>query len=206
MRLATASFLAAGLVGFLMAAAGCQNGPTDEERGQLQYFKKSYERECEYGLPMAAALPDIITIHAPKAPEIDNIKQPIGPDGTLNLDLLQRVYVAGMSPQEVEKLLAEKLRTYYQDVKVRVGGRLQEPVVLRFRRGDQCGVEALHGAGHAGAAALAEARRSRGLAWPERIYVIKPSADPEQRHITVINLNDVLKRGDAGIKCAAGAG
>jgi hypothetical protein len=34
------------------------------------------------------------------------------------------------------------------------------------------------------------------LSWPERIYVIKPSPDPNQRHVTVVNLKDIIQRGD----------
>ena len=104
---------------FGLLLVGCASGPTAGERSQLSKFKKSYQLTVSTDR-FALAPPDVITIYAAKAPEVDKAKQTIAPDGTINLELLNRVYVAGMSPQEVENLLAEKLKTFYQDVKVRV--------------------------------------------------------------------------------------
>src|SRR6185436_792545 len=44
--------------------------------------------------------------------------------------------------------------------------------------------------------ALADAQPTR-LAWPERIYVIKPSPDPDQRHVTVVNLKEIIQQGNS---------
>src|ERR1035437_8897875 len=101
-----------GLLACLGVIGGCSNGPSNKERSQLKFFTKSYQRTVSTDR-FALTPPDVITIYAPKAPEVDKQKQQIAPDGTINLDLLNRVYVAGMSPQEVESLLAEKLRTFY---------------------------------------------------------------------------------------------
>jgi len=43
--------------------------------------------------------------------------------------------------------------------------------------------------------ALADAAITH-LAWPQRIHVIHPSHDPLQRHVTVINMYDIIQRGD----------
>src|SRR4051812_10695798 len=103
----------------LAVMVGCQEGPTAKERAQLQYFTPAHTRVTVTDR-YAVAPPDTITIRAPLAPELNNVKQMIAPDGTLNLDLLGRVAVAGKSPQEIEDLLTASLRTYYKDVKVHV--------------------------------------------------------------------------------------
>ena len=188
-----AVILALALPGFLMAG-GCSFAPTPQERTQLQYFKKSYQRTVSTDR-YAIAPPDVITIHAPKAPEVDNVKQQISPDGTLNLELLNRVYVAGMSPQEVEHLLTEKLQTFYNDVKVRLEVEYKSQWYYVFGETNNPGPKRFTGRDTL-VTALAEAQLTR-LSWPERIYVIKPSADPDQRHVTVINLYEIVKQGDA---------
>lgn len=178
---------------FFVVATGC-GAPTDKERAQLQYFQKSYQRTVSTDrYPVSP--PDILTINAPLAPEVNKVKQQVAPDGTLNLDLLNRVYVAGMSPQEIENLLAEKLRTYYKDVKVHIDVEYKSQWYYVFGETSASGPKRYTGRDTL-VAALGEAQPTR-LGWPERIYVIKPSADPDQRHVTVINLKDIIQRGDA---------
>jgi protein involved in polysaccharide export with SLBB domain len=178
----------------VLLAGGCASGPTKKERAQLQYFQKPYERTVSTDrFPLNP--PDILTITAALAPEVNGIKQQIAPDGTINLDLLNRVYVAGMSPQEVETLLAEKLRTYYKDVKVHVDVDYRSQWYYVFGETAQSGPKRYTGRDTL-VAALAEAQPTR-QAWPERIYVIKPSPDPDKRHVTVINLKDITQRGDS---------
>ncbi len=178
---------------FLTVATGC-GAPTQKERAQLQYFQKSYQRTVSTDrYPVSP--PDILTIHAPLAPEVNNVKQQVAPDGTLNLDLLNRVYVAGMSSQEIENLLAEKLRTFYKDVKVHVDVEYKSQWYYVFGETTDSGPKRYTGRDTL-VGALGQAQPTR-LGWPERIYVIKPSADPDQRHVTVINLKDIIQRGDA---------
>ena len=181
------------VLGFLMIT-GCAFGPTARERAQLEFFQKAHQRTVSTDR-YAIAPPDVITIHAPKAPEVDSVKQQISPDGTVNLELLNRVFVAGMSPQEVEKLLTEKLQVFYHDVKVRLDVEYRSQWYYIFGETNRSGPKRFTGRDTL-VTALAEAQLTR-LSWPERIYVIKPSADPDRRHVTVINLHDIIRRGDA---------
>jgi polysaccharide export outer membrane protein len=164
------------------------------ERAQLTHFPKAYQRTVSTDR-FALNPPDVITIYAAKAPEVDKAKQIIAPDGTINLELLGRVYVAGMSPQEVESLLAEKLKTFYQDVKVRVDVEYKSQWYYVFGETTSSGRKPYTGRDTL-VSALADAQMTR-LSWPERIYVIKPSPDPNQRHVTVLNLKDIIQRGDS---------
>lgn len=171
--------------------AGC--APTKRERAQLQYFPKAYQQRVSTDR-YAVNPPDIITIHAPLAPEVNGVKQQIAPDGTLNLDLLNRVYIAGMSPQEIEDLLTEKLRTFYNGVKVHIDVDYKSQWYYVFGETTNSGPKRYTGRDTL-VTALADAQPTR-LGWPQRIYVIKPSSDPEKRHVTVINLHDMTERGD----------
>lgn len=182
------------LILFGLMAAGCQNGPTHEERSQLQYFQRPYQRMTSTDRYYVAP-PDILTIHAPLAPELNNVKQQIAPDGTLNLDLLGQVAVAGKSPKEIEDLLASKLATFYKDVKVHVDVEYKSQWYYVFGETSNSGPKRYTGRDTV-IQALADAQLTR-LSWPERIYVIKPSADPDQRHVTVINLKEIIQQGDA---------
>lgn len=182
------------LMATLPLLAACSSGPSARERSQLKYFQKPYQKTVSTDR-FALAPPDIITIYAPKAPEVDKQKQQIAPDGTINLDLLNRVYVAGMSPQEIETLLAEKLKTFYQDVKVRVDVEYHSQWYYVFGEAVNPGPKPYTGR-DTFVTAVAQAQITR-QSWPERIYVIKPSADPDQRHVTVVNLKEIIQQGDA---------
>lgn len=193
MRLLSRLVVPLCLIGFVVGLTGC-GGPTQRERAQLKYFQKSYQRTVSTDR-YAVAPPDVITIHAPLAPEVNNVKQQVAPDGTLNLDLLNRVYVAGMSPQEIENLLAEKLRTFYKDVKVQIDVEYKSQWYYVFGQTDHSGPKRYTGRDTL-VSALAEAQPTQ-LGWPERIYVIKPSPDPDQRHVTVVNLKEIVEQGDS---------
>lgn len=178
---------------FLVSSlVGC--GPTEKERAQLQYFKKSYQRQTSTDR-YAIAPPDVILIKAPQAPEVNNAKVQVAPDGTVNLDLLNRVYVAGMSPTEVEELLTQKLETFYRGAKVKVDVEYQSQWYYVFGEAQYPGPKRYTGRDTL-VAILAAAQPTR-LAWPERVYVIKPSADPDMRHVTVVNLKEMFQTGDA---------
>jgi polysaccharide export outer membrane protein len=183
------------LIGLLVSVfAGCQNGPTAKERAQLQYFTPAHQRVTSTDRYMVSP-PDIITIRAPLAPELNNVKQQIAPDGTLNLDLLGHVAIAGKSPQEIEDLLTASLRTYYKDVKVHVDVEYKSQWYYVFGETANSGPKRFTGRDTL-VQALAEAQPTR-LAWPERIYVIKPSPDPDQRHVTVVNFKEIIQQGNS---------
>lgn len=177
-----------------LLSTGCANGPTAQERSQLQYFERPYSRVTSTDR-YTIAPPDIITIHSPLAPELNNVKQQIAPDGTLNLDLLGHVAIAGKSPQEVEELLTASLRTYYKDVKVHIDVEYKSQWYYVFGETANSGPKRFTGRDTL-VQALADAQPTR-LAWPERVYVIKPSPDPDQRHVTVVNLKEIIQQGDA---------
>lgn len=180
------------LVVLAVPLAAC--GPSAKERSQLQYFKRPYQNATSTDRYVVAP-PDVLSISAPNVPEIKTVKQQIAPDGTLNLDLLKRVYIAGLTPLQVEELLTEKLRTFYKDAKVRVEVEYHSQWYYVFGETANSGPKRFTGRDTL-VTALADAQPTR-LAWPERIYVVRPSPDPNTRHVTVVNLKEIIQLGDA---------
>ena len=174
---------------------GCTNGPTAKEREQLQYFAKAYEKAVVTDRFVINPA-DVITVHAADAKEFDAFKQQIAPDGTINMaDPIRRVFVAGMTPKDVEALLQEKIRAIYKDVVVQIDvdyhseyyyviGEVNSPGAKRFTGRDTL------------VQVIADANITR-LGWPERVYVLHPSPDKDVRHATVVNMYDILHHGDS---------
>jgi protein involved in polysaccharide export with SLBB domain len=194
---AAKTLLALALAGTASTLGGCKNGPTAAERAQLSYFAKSYERSAEADR-FVVAPPDSLLIRTSSdiAPEIDNTRIQIAPDGTIAVgNPAHRIKVAGLTPHEVEERVASEFSDEYKDLKVRVDvdyrsqfyyviGEVNSPGAKRFTGRDTL------------VAVLADANVTR-LGWPERIYVLHPSPDATKRHATVINLYDIVHHGDS---------
>jgi len=58
--------------------------------------------------------PDAIAITSRQVPEINGLTQTVRPDGKINLPLIGEVTVAGKTPREVEMILMEAAREYYE--------------------------------------------------------------------------------------------
>jgi protein involved in polysaccharide export with SLBB domain len=180
------------LVGSMVLLTGC--GPTKKEKAQLQYFDKAYQLQTS---PKGYIInpPDLITVHAPLAPEVDKMSQAIAPDGTISLgDLVQRVYIAGMTAKQAEDTIAERLRAYYNGVKVHIDVDYRSQFYYIFGETNFPGAKKFTGRDTL-VRVLADAAPLR-TGWPERIYVVHPSPDPDKRHVTVVNMYWLAKRGD----------
>ena len=121
--------------------------------------------------------PDEISIHCSKVPEIDGQLQRVRPDGKISFESLGEIEVAGKTPQEVGKLLEQRVAGLYTlpgdepiDVRIRafqsknyyVFGQVLSPGPKMYTGRDSV------------LAAIAEARINP-MAWEERIQVIRPS-------------------------------
>ena len=72
--------------------------------------------------------PDSIRIESLNVPEINGKVHRVRPDGKINLQLLGEFFVAGKTPSEIEKMLAEASKEYYEktDATVQVVGYLSQ--------------------------------------------------------------------------------
>src|SRR2546427_11421453 len=66
--------------------------------------------------------PDEVLVKSPNIKELDGQKQKVRPDGKITLSLVDEVYVAGKTPDEINDLLKKLISKYYAnpDIKVEV--------------------------------------------------------------------------------------
>ena len=122
--------------------------------------------------------PDVLAITSRQVPEINGQTQTVRPDGKINLPLIGEIEVAGKTPKEVETLLVEASKEYYEqtDATVTVNGYNSQKFFV-------FGQVALAGpyvyTGHDTLLdALAKAQPTY-LAWPQRIIVVRGSRPQE---------------------------
>ena len=97
--LLTATFviLLAGLTG------GC--GAREKDVVMLNQFIQK-PRSPVSGVNYRVLPPDVLSIQSRFVPEIHNVSQQVRPDGVLNLPLVGELYVAGLTPKEIEQKIA----------------------------------------------------------------------------------------------------
>src|SRR4051812_46237169 len=102
-RLAYASF--AILAGVL---AGCQQARQSDlqAEGPQGVFRPATEKDVA-ALEYRVAPPDKLAIQAPGIKELDKLTTQIRPDGKISINLLGEVFVAGRTPEEINKMLLE---------------------------------------------------------------------------------------------------
>lgn len=140
------------------------------------------------------APPDLIQIRADQVPEINGLSMVVSPDGHIVLPLLGEMYVAGLTASQIADQIAERSREYYHevDVVVHVTGYRSKHLyvfgeVARPGRYSYTGADTVLDV-------LALAQPSR-LADPNRIQVLRPSADGDQVHRMTIELDEWVKHG-----------
>ncbi len=155
----------------LSAAAGCYDAK------QVNAFLHE-PRTAVVGVEYRVMPPDVIMISSRYIMEIDQLTQQIRPDGKVNLPLVGEVFVAGKTPAEIEHVLTEAAKDYYEQVdatvvvqgynsqKFYVFGQVSRPGPMPWTGRDTL------------LDALAKAQPTR-LAWPERITVVRGD-DPQE--------------------------
>ena len=110
--------IAAGLIllGAVALAPGCYN--PEKVKAFLQKDRKPVS-----GVEYRFYPPDSLSISSFKIPEINGKGGRIRPDGKINLPLLGEIFVTGKTPAEIEKLLIEASKEFYEkaDATVQVG-------------------------------------------------------------------------------------
>jgi protein involved in polysaccharide export with SLBB domain len=142
--------------------------------------------------------PDAIRINAPGIPEIDKSDARLRPDGKISLNLLNDIYVAGLSPSEIAEELSKRLEKYYnkdainisvdvtefQSKKYYVFGQVYSPGVKPYTGRDTI------------VKVLAEAGLNED-AWPQKVVLVRPHEDPNVRQKVTIDLKQMYESGKA---------
>jgi len=172
-----------------LCLAGCAN--THE---QMAAFLRAHENEVSTGHYVVRP-PDMITIHAPGAPEIDGVSQMVRTDGKVVLRLLGEVDVAGLTTAEIADKLKTLLARYYVDPEVVVEvsaynsqfyyvfGEVAAPGPKRYTGRDTLVM------------ALADAQPTF-LAWRSQIRVVRPGARAGEQKVITVDLERMLREGD----------
>lgn len=139
--------------------------------------------------------PDSITIHAPRAPEIDGVVQRLRPDGKVSLRLLGEVDLAGLTPEQSAEKLQSQLRRYYvaPEVVVEVSSYRSQHFYV-FGEVHVPGAKTFTGRD-----TLLKALADAGLnifAWKQRIRVIRPAEDGGKATAMVVDLDRMIREGN----------
>jgi len=167
----------------LLSLNGCFSSRPEDIQA-FQYPNQTYVTMDEYILQP----PDEVTLISTKIPLLTGseaspgITQVIKPDGTISLEDVGQIPVAGKTPRQVAEIIAQKLSTLYKlagdypvDVQVvnnskfiYVVGQVERPGAVPYTGRDTV---------------LSVIARSvpNTLAWKEKIQVIRPAADPSER-------------------------
>jgi protein involved in polysaccharide export with SLBB domain len=191
MRYAMLSFLLMGL------AVGCAEPyhstiNAEGEQGVFHHASEHQVATSEYHVDP----PDEITVKAPNIKELDGQHQVVRPDGKISLNLLGEVYVAGMTPPQINQLLTKLTERYYSnspDVKVEILAKSKFFYVFGF------------GAAHMGkiaytgrdtiVSALAEAGFDR-TAWPQQVELSRPGRNGQENATAVVDFKKIWETGD----------
>jgi len=155
------------VVGIVVLVPGCYF--PDDVKAFLQKDRKPVN-----GVEYRFYPPDSLSISSFNVPEINGAGGRIRPDGKINLPLLGEVFVAGKTPAEIEKLLIEASKEYYEraDATVQVGAYASQFYYI-FGQVSSPGPKVWTGRD----TLLDALSRSfpNNLAWAERITVTRPS-------------------------------
>ncbi len=178
-----------GTLLFACCAAGC--GPT---HGQMINFLRAHDTVASTG-HYTVRPPDMLTIHAPGAEEIDGTYQVVRPDGKIVLRLLGEVQVAGMTTAQIADKLKAQLSRYYVEPEVVLEiSRYRSQFFYVFGQVSSPGAKPYTGHDTL-LKALADAQPTF-LAWRSRIRVVRPSPEPGGQKTIIIDLDKMVRSGD----------
>jgi protein involved in polysaccharide export with SLBB domain len=183
---------------FLSAAllAGCQSSrsSTENAEGPKGVFEHADPKKLAV-MEYRVEPPDDVLVKAPNIKELDGQKQKVRPDGKITLPLLNDVYVAGMTPDEINKVLTEQVGKIYAnpDVRVEIIANSKFYYVFGFGTARQ-GRFAWTGRDSV-ITALAEAGFNEG-SWPQQVRVSRPGKDGQENATAVVDFKRIWDYGD----------
>ena len=156
------------LAGILLCGslAGCQSN-AKRLKTFLQQPRSPVSSTEYHVLP-----PDRLLVTSEHVPDINNVQQQVRPDGKINLPLIGEIYVAYLTPRQIEESIKKAARDYYEqvDATVQVTG-FQSQKIYVFGQVSRPGPIPWTGADTL-VDILAQAQPT-ALAWPEQIHVVR---------------------------------
>lgn len=168
------------LVGLGLAWLSLLGGCYDSK--QLNAFLTK-PRSPVSGVDYRICPPDVLYITSLHVQEINALSQQVRPDGKINLPLVGEVFVAGMTPREVEAALASLARQYYSKVSVTVEVQSYNSRKY-FVFGQVSRPGPLPWTGHDTLLDALAMSQPNPLAWPERIIIVRGDDPKSGGHAT----------------------
>jgi polysaccharide biosynthesis/export protein len=156
-------------VGVVLLGGGCHAYDATE----IQQFLQMPRRPVS-GVEYRVYPPDSISIRSLTVSEINANRQQVRPDGKINLPLLGEVFIAGMTPAEIEDVLVEAAEEYYEEADATVD--ISRYSSQSYYVMGQVGREGPYPwTGRDTVLDALATARPNNLAWTERIVVVRGS-------------------------------
>ncbi len=170
----TAVMLLGGLLG------GCEAPERDSE--MLARFMQT-PRSPISGVNYKVLPPDVLSVQSRFVPEIHDVVQQVRPDGMVNLPLVGEIYVAGLTPREIEQQIIKAAGRYYEDADATISvAQYNSQRIYVFGQVSAPGPQQWTGTN----TLLDVLARSQptNLAWPERIRLVRGQSPKRGGYLT----------------------
>jgi len=140
--------------------------------------------------------PDAIRIVAPGIKEIDGTNARIRPDGKISLNLIEDLYVAGLSPSEIAEEISKRLTKFYNKESINVSVDITEFVSKKYYVFGQVFAPGVKP--YTGRDTIVKVLADAGLnedAWPQKVVLVRPHEDQNVRQKVTIDLKQMYESG-----------
>jgi protein involved in polysaccharide export with SLBB domain len=181
----------------VLLITGCQQARTSDlqAEGPQGLFRPATEKDVA-AIEYRVAPPDKLAIQAPGIKELDKLTTQIRPDGKISINLLGEIFVAGKTPEEINKILLEAANKYYNnvDIKVEVVEYMSKHYSVVGTPVRDQGKKPFTGRDTV-VSALAEAGFTDD-AWPEQVALSRPPKGNQPRATAIIDFKKMAMTGD----------
>ena len=173
----------------LAAAQGCSAPKWD-----VADFLPSHEYAAA-GSDFKVMPGDWITFASPHVLEIDGVTEQVDIDGTIDLDLVDGMRVAGLTAKQIKRKLEKQLEPYYHEprLRVRVTGQESKKIYVFGQAG---GTGPRPFTGRDTVFDVLMDCQPTFLAWKSQIKVIRASPNPNERREIKIDFDKMVLQGD----------
>lgn len=181
--------------------AGALAGCTQARKSDLQaegpqgLFRPATEKDVS-ATEYRVAPPDKLQIRAPGIKELDQFVTTIRPDGKISVNLLNEVYVANKTPEEISQLLTQAATKYYNNVQVKV--EVSE-YASKFYEVFGTAVRDAGRKPYTGRNTVISALAAAGFnedAWPQQVSISRPAKNGQPRATAIIDMKQMYMTGD----------
>jgi polysaccharide export outer membrane protein len=185
------------VVALFAALQGCTQSRTSDiqAEGPQGLFRPATEKDVS-ATEYRVAPPDKLQIRAPGIKELDQFITTIRPDGKISVNLLNEVYVANKTPEEISQLLTQAAAKYYNNVQIKVEvAEYASKFYMVFGTAVRDGGKKPYTGRNTVISALATAGFNED-AWPQQVSVSRPATSGQPKATAIIDMKKMYMTGD----------